>query len=111
MKNVFISFVAFAALLFIAGCDDRNSIPPTCEGTGTVLFFRERNDNGTSIFDQSLSDYLAAHPEMRVISMRSMGSTGRTQSNDDLKMVIMQVNSGHTPPPVDDPSMMPLEKK
>jgi hypothetical protein len=94
----FILFLIFGA--FLVGCDDRTTIPPTCVGTGTVMLFREKNDDGKEVFEQSLNDFLAAHPEMKVVSQRSLESSASTAG---LKMVIFSLAPGAQPPAVNDP--------
>jgi hypothetical protein len=107
IRKLWLAAVLLAAVVLLAGCDERGSIPPTCVGTGTVMLFREKNDDGQPVFDQSLSDFCSAHPELRMVSQRSLGGNGSTE----LKMVIFEVSPGAKPPVVNDPDTFPVEAK
>lgn len=63
-------------LLFtMAGCDPSSPAPPPeFIGNGNVYLFPNKNGMGTVIFQNSLNEFLAQHPDARVVSIRFMDS-------------------------------------
>ena len=112
------ALLTFLAIAALTGCDKgpgAATIPPTCAGTGTVYVFTARNGWGTDVFHASLNEFIAQHPEQKVVSITPLDKDGN--SSPVRYMVITTGADGRPlpPPPITEPSStstipQPVEK-
>jgi hypothetical protein len=106
-----IAVLMLATCLF--GCDDSTTpfaaptAPPTCAGQGTVYIFQSKNGMGTKFFHKSLNQFIAASPDLKLVSIVPIDIDA--QSEPQRYLVIMS-GGGKDPVKITEPSVMPLEK-